>query len=183
MIHQPWVHVGAVCFFVFLATQPRDGFMLLGLALAVSWLGDILNRVAFGGSFEGFYIWVPVQILLAFLAVEEGYRRRLLGVCVLLLLLPISIVMSYPGPEVLVMAVGSYAVVMLATGDLRWPVYLYFGASSALHVLMVWSLAAGNPVMTDEPAWFAYQGFRFAAFIVFVGLVLKKGDACGRLCS
>ena len=167
------LHLAALLPVFALIVRPREGFVLLGLAFAASWVGDWLNQLM-GGTFVAFYLWVPLQIGLAFLAVEEGYRRRIVAFAVLLMLVPLSIILSYPAPEVLVMALGSVAVVLLAKGDLRWPVYLYFGAGSALHLLMVWCYHSGNPVMMGDPVLGAYHDFRLGAFAVFTALVLQR---------
>lgn len=156
-----------------LAFKPREGFALLALAFAASWAGDWLN-VLVGGSFQAFYVWVPVQIALAFLAVEQDYDRRVACACALLVLVPASVVLSYPAPEVLVMAVGSAAVVLLVKGELRWPVYLYFGVSSFFHLVMV----AG--------AWEyigAYHVSRLGAFAVFVALAVRGNDVAISTCD
>ncbi len=166
-MHFLWLHACVVAFLVFLAVRPRNGFLLLGLSFAASWVGDLLARFVFGGGFEAFYLWVPVQIALAFLAVERDYRRRWIGAVALLVLVPLSVALSYPAPEVLVMAVGSAAVCLLVRGELRWPVYLYFGVSSFFHLVMV----AG--------AWEylgAYHTSRFGAFAVFVALAVRSTD-------
>ena len=166
-MHTLWIHACVVAFLVFLAVRPRNGFLLLGLSFAASWGGDLLARFVFGGGFQAFYLWVPVQIFLAFLAVERDYRRRWIGACALLVLVPLSVALSYPAPEVLVMAVGSAAVCLLVKGELRWPVYLYFGVSSLLHLVMV----AG--------AWEyigAYHTSRFGAFAVFVAISVRGTD-------
>ena len=161
------LHLAAVAPAAALIVRPREGFVLLAMAFAASWVGDWLNQLM-GGSFEAFYLWVPLQIGLAFLAVEEDYRRRVFALMALLVLAPLSVIMSYPAPEVLVMAIGSAAVVWIVKGDLRWPVYLYFGAGSFLHIAM-----AGGAMEYIH----AYQISRLGAFAVFIALVMQRTPA------
>lgn len=143
-----------------------SSFKLLAMAFAISWVGDLVAKNT-GGSWAGFYVWVPVQMYLAFFAVELNEWRRVAAFAPLAVLIPLSVWLTFPGPEVLIMVVGSTAVVLLAKGDMRWPVYLYFGFGTLIYFPMV----TGSHFMDW---WYGYQASRLGAFIVFVSLLIRN---------
>ncbi len=143
--------------------RPSWPWSLLALAWAVSWIADSMAW-ATGGSWAALYVWVPVQVGLVLLAVaDEWDRAKVLALVVFAGV--VSALVSYPDPEVLVIALGSAAIVMLAKGRLRWPLYLYFGSGTVLYLMMV-----SGEFMTY---WYGYQASRLGAFAVFVALVAK----------
>lgn len=143
-------------------------FMLLALAFAASWVSDSVSFFL-GNSWAGDYIVVPVQIGLVLMAVTE---HRLLALGLLACLALLSAALTFPGPEVLVMTVGSGAIVLLVKGSLSWPVWLYFGLGTALYLLMVGSGDFGT-------YWYGYQVCRLGAFATFVALLWR--DHAGHL--
>lgn len=154
-------------------TRMPPAFIYLAMAFAVSWVGDSLAGMM-GGSWAAFYGWVPVQIILALFAVEVDRRKRWLAIPPIAALIPLSIHFSFPGPEVLIMTLGSVALVVMAKGPLRWPVLIYFGIGTALYVPMV----MGTDFMQF---WYGYQASRLGSILVFVALVLTwpKGGMHG----
>ena len=143
-------------------THVPSAWLLLAMAFSASWVGDSLAW-ALGGSWAAFYLWVPVQIGLVLLIVTE---RRVLALGLLLLLAVLSALLTFPGPELLVIAVGSAACCALVRGDLTWPVWLYFGLGTACYLMMVregWDVAY----------WYGYQAARLGAFAVFVALLWR----------
>ena len=104
-------------------TRPREsGAWLLALAFAASWVGDSIAWYL-GGSWAGFYGWVPVHVGLALLAVLDR-RDWLFAAAGLILASCYSALLSFPGPEVLVITLGSVTLVSCVSGPMRWPVYL-----------------------------------------------------------
>jgi hypothetical protein len=139
-----------------------SAWLLLALAFATSWVGDSLAW-AFGGTWAAFYVWVPIQIGLVLLAVTE----RAIAFGVLLLLAVLSALLTFPGPEVLVIAVGSAAVCALVRGNLTWPVWIYFGLGTACYLIMVRD-------GFDMAYWYGYQAARLGAFAVFCALLWRE---------
>ncbi len=142
-------------------------YSLVALAWAVSWVADSMAW-ATAGSWAALYVWVPVQVGLVLLAlVDEWDRVKVLALVAFAGL--VSALVSYPDPEVLVIALGSAAIVMLAKGRIRWPLYLYFGSGTVLYLMMV-----SGEFMTY---WYGYQASRIGAFVVFAALVFQdKGS-------
>lgn len=150
-------------------TKLPSAYLLLALAFAVSWAGDSLGWFLGGSWAAAMYVWVPVQVGLVLLAVvdKEGRRNMLVYVA---LAAVFSAFISYPDPEVLVITLGSTAIVLLAKGDLRAPLYLYFGVGTLLYLMMV-----SGEFMAY---WYGYQTARLGAFAVFAALVFRnKGRA------
>lgn len=170
--------VPAVCVLVLWAKDlPRmpASYVLMALALATSWVGDSLAFLM-GGSWAAFYGWVPVQIALAFLAVETDPWRRAVGAPLLCALALWSFVLTFPGPEILTMGIGSLAIVLLAKGPLRLPAYLYFGIGTGLYLVMV----LGSNFMDF---WYGYQASRVGAIAVFVMLAVKQRQGGEAKCT
>ncbi|KKM08187.1 hypothetical protein LCGC14_1726370 [marine sediment metagenome] len=149
-----------------------SSYLLVALAFGVSWVGDSVAW-ALGGSWAALYMWVPVQVGLVLLALVDGWDRPKL-LALVLCAAALSAAVSYPDPEVLVITMGSTAIVLLAKGDLRAPLYLYFGVGTLLYLMMV-----SGEFMTY---WYGYQASRVGAFVVFAALVFQdKGlrHGCG----
>ena len=99
--------------------------------------------------------------------------RRLFALGCLGVLAALSVALTFPGPEVLVTAMGSAAAVLLVRGALRWPIYLYFGFGTLFFLL---------GARDSFAQWFEYEGAyqtaRLGAFAVFAALVFRnKGRA------
>jgi hypothetical protein len=146
---------------------PR-AYWLLGLAFAVSWIGDGVAD-AMGGSWLMVYLWMPVQFALIVVLFTESALWRVGSVVALFVLSGVSWTFSAPGPDMLVTLVGSIAVVSLVRGPLCVPIYLYFGAGTVAYFMMA-SLLASPHFMV---AWYVYQACRLTAYALFIGLVLQ----------
>ena len=143
-------------------------YLLLALAFACSWVGDSAARMA-GGSWAAFYWWVPAQMVLALFAVETD-RRRWMAIPILVGLIPLSVLLTYPGPEVLIMVLGSGCLILVAREPFWWSIFLYFGVGSAIYIQMV----MGSEFLTF---WYGYQAARAGGILIFVALVFTHGRA------
>ncbi len=150
-------------------TKLPSAYLLLALAFAVSWAGDSLGWFLGGSWAAAMYVWVPVQVGLVLLAlVDEWDRSKMLALVVFAAV--VSAFISYPDPEVLVVTLGSTAIVLHAKGDMRAPLYLYFGVGTLLYLMMV-----SGEFMAY---WYGYQTARLGAFVIFAALVYQdKGRA------
>ncbi len=141
----------------------RNAYVLVAMSFYMSWVSDSVS-LGLGGSWAGDYVVVPIQIGCVLAAILEG-RRRLYALALLGPLSAASALMTFPDPEVLVWAMGSAAVVVLARGLLRWPIYFYYGGASAFYLLML---------SNNFTAYMgAYQACRLGAFTLFTGLVIR----------
>ena len=143
-------------------------YLLLALAFAASWVGDSLSGIM-GGSWVPLYGWVPVQMLLALFAVEADLWRWV-AIPIMVGLVPISIVLTYPGPEILIMVLGSGCLMLVTKGRFRWPIFLYFGIGTVMYIVMV----MGSEFITF---WYGYQAARVAGIMAFVALVFTHRRA------
>lgn len=157
---------------VLLLRPPGPEYLLVGAGLAVSWVGDSLAHFA-GGSFVPSYFWLPVQIALVLAAFPpEGGDRTTWGVVVGIAAVVLALAsarLTAPGPDLLVTIGGSLAILVLAKGGLRVPLYLYFGLGTVCYVLMV-ERVRGDAI----PAWALYQVARVLAFVAFLWLVVRR---------
>lgn len=145
-------------------TKLPTAYLFLALAFAVSWAGDSLGWFLGESWAVAMYVWVPVQVGLVLLAlVDKRDRSKMLAL--VLCAAMVSAAVSYPDPEVLVITLGSTAIVLLAKGNLRAPLYLYFGVGTLLYLMMV-----SGEFMTY---WYGYQAARLGAFVVFAALVFR----------
>ncbi len=145
--------------------RPRDaGALLIALAFLTSWVGDAIAW-GLGGAWAGFYAWVPVQVAFALAAVLKA-QDRVLAIVGLVVVSLYSIVLSFPGPEVMVIALGSVVIVWNMPHRFRWPLGLYFGCGTAFYLAML----AGD-FMTF---WYPYQVCRLAAFGSFGVLMFRE---------
>ena len=148
-----------------------DGAGLVACAFAVSWLGDMWALVA-GGAWYGSYLWLPVQLGLALYVVADwDALGPLLAILALLAAYDIG---TASGPDVVITAVGSAAIVTIAirtAHPLAVPLVLYFGLGSALYLVMV-SQAPGGTFLAW---WWAYQSARVLAWAAFLGILWRNG--------
>jgi len=80
--------------------SPR-AFWLVGLALMVSWFGDSAMHFI-GGGWVASYFWLPVQMWLVLLAFIRSPTNRIASGLALLVLGPVSMFLSWPGPDQLI---------------------------------------------------------------------------------
>ncbi len=139
------------------------GYRLVAASFIMSWTSDAVSHVT--GSWAGDYVVVPIQTGLVLAAVVDK-SHRLLALATLAALSILSFT-TFPGPTVLVMAMGSAGAVLLARGALRWPIYSYYGFGTLFFLL---------GVRNNFAQWFeyeaAYQVSRMGAFVLFVALAV-----------
>ena len=138
-------------------------------AFCASWVGDTAAYLL-GGSWAAVYVWLPCQLGLAAFAVLSDGTRRLLALFMLGGFTAASVMATYPGPEIILTAVGSAALVTLVRGPLEYPIRLYFGAGSLCYLLWLNEWAIGW--------WWAYQLCRLASMVALV-LVIRGTHAEG----
>lgn len=173
----PWLlevlHQMALVPLVAVLLLRREGDLLFVAAgFAMSWVGDSLAGAA-GGSFVPSYLWLPLQIglVLAAFPPGEGFRGAWAVIVIwgAAVLAGVSYWLSAPGPDLLVTVVGSVTILAIATGDLRLPLYLYFGLGTVCYVLMAERVGDGW-----LPAWWLYQGARALAYTAFLVVILRR---------
>ena len=143
-------------------------YWLIGIGWSVSWLGDSIAHFT-GGSWWAWYCLLPVQIwfmLAAFVALPPN---RMLSAVALALLVPVSMALDAPGPEILISFFGSIAILWVARGPLAIPLYIYFGLGTIAYVCMIIAFQEGGDYLTP---WRYYRGCRLLAFIVFIGIIV-----------
>ena len=152
-------------------------YWLIALGFFVSWFADSVIHFS-GGSPGAWYLFLPVQIWLIWIALTDSHR--ILAAVVLIVLTMISWNLTHPGPEQLVTIVGSIAILCVVRGPLVWPLGLYFGAGTVARLFMVSQV--GSDIF---PAWCAYQGSRALGVILFIGIIApplihrREGRQCG----
>lgn len=109
-------------------------------------------------------MWLPVQFALVLWAMRPGEAWP----AALPLVASVSWVVSGPGPEWIITAAGSVAVLVLAHGRLAVPLVIYFGPGTLCYFWMTETL---DHIM---PAWYAYQACRLAAIAAF-GFAAYRG--------
>jgi len=148
-----------------LGNPPERAYRLIAASFVMSWAGDA-GSLALGGSWAANYVTVPIQMWLVLAAVAPS---RLTVAAALGVVSIGSAVLTFPGPEILVMATGSLAAVLLVRGPICWPVYSYYGAGTLFFMLGAQSNFARWP---DYEA--AYQASRIGAFLLFIALVMQR---------
>lgn len=147
---------------------PR-AYWLVAVAFFISWLGDSAMHFS-GGTWQIWYIGIPLQVWIVLAAFTRDRANLLLAAVALMMMVPSSWMLSAPGPDMLVTAAGSIAILLLAHGWLKVPVYLYFGAGTVAYLVMA-SMASGSG--TDfMPAWYCYQGCRAISMLAFATVII-----------
>lgn len=145
-------------------------YLWLAAAFGVSVFADTLQSMT-GGGFGVTHLYVPVQLALAFAAVEREGLNRLVAVAGLGFLAALSWRIS-PDMDWLVTTGGSGLVLVAAWRHqrVRLPIVLYFGLGSAAYL---WMLPAVG-TMEILPRWLAYQGCRWLAFAAFAWALFDR---------
>ena len=152
-------------------------YWLVACGLGVSWFADSVMHFT-GGGWGAWYLFLPMQIWLVLAAFNPG--RLTLWALALLVLASVSWALRGPGPDQIVTAVGSVAILYVARGRMVWPLYIYFGAGTVAYLFMT-TQVAGNIL----PAWCAYQACRALGIIFFIGIIppplmhRREGRQCG----
>ncbi len=155
---------------------PR-AYWLVALAIFVSWFADSVTHFS-GGTWEAWYLFLPIQIWLILVAFKESHRIAL-GLA-LLILTVVSWNLTHPGPEQLVTILGSIAILSVVRAPFIWPLGVYFGAGTVARLFMVSQVGADI-----FPAWCVYQACRALGIILFIWIIApplvhrREGRQCG----
>lgn len=146
---------------------------LFGLALGVSWVADSAQAYA-GGVWGTWYVFLPVQLALAFAAYTDSAAERVAGAAFVGVLAASSAWLTYPGLDWLGTAVGSVLILFYALerGPLWVPGFVYFGLGTLAYL--------GIALRDDAnfmPWWYAYQACRLVAIVWFCSLVYRERPA------
>lgn len=139
---------------------------LLSVAWAISWAADSVTHYI-GGGFRNSYFWLPVQISLVLFVFIEGVLAKLTAVAAVAVLTAMAVALTYPGPDFLLSAFGSIAILEVARGPLAVPVYVYFGLGTLAYLVWAGGLFGG---VID--GWNLYQNCRLVTYALFVPIVL-----------
>lgn len=152
-------------------------YWLVALGLFVSWFGDSAQHFI-GGTWGAWYVFLPLQLWIIWVALTDSHK--VFAAMVLFVLAVASWNMSYPGPDQLMTAIGSIAILMVVRGPLVWPLSIYFGAGTVAYLFMTSQVGADL-----LPAWYTYQICRTLGILFFIGIIApplvhrRKGEQCG----
>ena len=122
-----------------------------------------------GGTWNHSYFFLPIQVYLILLAFVRSTANRLFLAGALVLMVPASMALSWPGPDYLITIMGSLAILSVARGRLAIPLHLYFGYGTVAYVWLASEVAGGTDIL---PAWYTYQACRALAFVLFVAVIV-----------
>ena len=143
---------------------PR-AYWLVALAYLMSWFGDSLAWML-DGSWQGTYLWLPLQLWLVFLAFMKMPTNRVFSLGAVILLALISWTVSGAGPDVLLTIAGSVVVLFILEGRIAPSLYVYFGLGTLAYLWMTWSM--GEQFLV---AWYSYQACRLLAYSIFLAAI------------
>ncbi len=144
---------------------PRS-YWLLGLAFAVSWVGDSL-AFFLDGAWWGTYFWLPFQFWLVLSAFLEEPLSRVFSLGALIFVSGLSWAVSSPSPDMVLTVTASVLVLILAHGRMAPALRIYFGLGTVAYLAMI-TASEGNAEFTC----YAYQSCRALAYTVFLAVVL-----------
>ena len=153
-------------------------YWLVALGLFVSWFGDSAQHFI-GGSWGAWYLFLPIQLWIIWVALTDSHKA--LAALTLVVLALISWNLSHPGPDQLMTAIGSVAILCVVRGPLVWPLSIYFGAGTVARFYMVSQVGADI-----FPAWCMYQICRALGILFFIGIIAppmvhrREGRQCGQ---
>ena len=154
-------------------------YWLVSLGLFVSWFADSATHFI-GGTWGAWYFFLPLQLWLIVIAFMDKLRPQVVVALSLVALTIGSWHLSYPGPDEIVTAAGSAAILFVARGPLCWPLGIYFGAGTVAYLFM--TSQVGGDIL---PAWYGYQICRVLGVLLFIGIITppmihrREGRQCG----
>ena len=151
----------------------RHEYMLLSVALSMSWVGDSVQHYI-GGSFAAGSFWLPFQIGIAWFALL-GRGLRTLALWGVAGLTALSFSVSFPSPDWVLTLGGSIGLLLAANhrGKIALPVFIYFGLGSCFYLMLVMRIG----VIGMALPWYAYQGCRLAAIVTLIVLMAQTSKA------
>jgi hypothetical protein len=139
--------------------------LLVAAGLFVSYPWDsVVKALPIEDQYKPSYFFFPVQVWLVWVAFVRPALERLFFAGLLILLVPVSMTLSWPGPDYLLTLVGSAAILSVARGWLALPLWAYF----FLGTLAYFGFAFGP---NFSAALNAYQACRLTAFVLYIGII------------
>lgn len=162
-------HYSALVPLLALVLFKRDApapYWLVALGFSVSWFADSAAVYMEGMTVTRYYPAVQLGLF--------GMAFRAYWLAPVLIVLAVLVGAPTAGPEFVVTALGSIAVLWLAVNhELRWSMLAYCGAASAFYVAFATEVATGRFMML----WYPYQVSRLAGFGLFLGAAYHWREA------